>query len=197
MTAMTPTQFRVSAGLVALLFFAPESSRAQDLLRQSIEEADRKSKGCVSCHGGIEPMHSNPAVKLGCTDCHLGDAGAMTKEGAHVRPRYPDQWRTSANPERSYTLLNEEDPRFIQFANPGDLRVADRACGSCHNLPQDPIVTNVKKSMMTTSTLLWGGAAYNNGIVSSKNYFFGESYSRDGAPQRINTVALPMKKIEP
>ncbi|MBL0176882.1 MAG: hypothetical protein IPP94_16750 [Ignavibacteria bacterium] len=164
--------------------------RAQDspLLRQSREDVERKSRGCNGCHGGIEPMHKT--IALGCTDCHGGDAAATTKKAAHIAPRYPDAWKTSANPERSYTLLNRESPEFIQFFNPGDLRVADRACGSCHAAE----VLNVQKSMMTTSALLWGGAAYNNGIVSTKTYIFGESYSTDGVAQRINTVPPPTKE---
>jgi hypothetical protein len=48
--------------------------------------------------------------------------------------------------------------------------------------------------MMTTSTLLWGGAAYNNGIVSTKNYIFGESYASDGTPQKVNTVPMPTEE---
>ncbi len=44
---------------------------------------------------------------------------------------------------------------------------------------------------MTTSALLWGGAAYNNGIVAAKNYIFGESYTADGKPRKINTVPPP------
>jgi len=157
------------------------------LIRQSQEEADRKSRGCLTCHRGIENMHKSTAVKLGCVDCHLGDPQATTTKAAHVKPRYPNKWKTSANPVRSYTLLNEEKPEFIRFVNPGDLRVADEACGPCHQQE----VLNVKKSMMTTSALFWGGAAYNNGIVSTKNYILGESYSKDGLPQKINTVPSP------
>ncbi len=162
-----------------------------DLMRQSPEDALRKSKGCLTCHGGIESMHEDPAIKLGCVDCHGGNADVTIKETAHVKSRYADKWKTSANPERSYTLLNVEDPDYIQFVNPGDLRVADRACGSCHNNPENRIVTNVKKSMMTTSSLLWGGAAYNNGIVSTKNYILGESYGMNGVAQQVNTVPAP------
>jgi hypothetical protein len=139
-------------------------------------------------------MHEDPVVKLGCIDCHGGNAEATTQEGAHIAPRNKTVWKTAANPERSYTRLNEESPEFIQFVNPGDLRVADKACGPCHNKPADPIVTNVKKSMMTTSALLWGGAAYNNGIVSTKHYVLGESYGTDGTAQRINTVPAPGKE---
>jgi hypothetical protein len=176
--------------IITLLAVPTLVAQDQRLITQTADEALRKSKGCLTCHGGIEPMHKSEAVKLGCIDCHGGNADATTIDAAHVKPRYPDAWKTSANPERSYTLLNREAPAFIKFVNPGDLRIADEACGSCH--AQD--VYNVRKSMMTTSTLLWGGAAYNNGIVSSKTYFFGESYSKDGKPQRINTVPAPTKE---
>jgi hypothetical protein len=181
---------RILAGLF-LLVVANAGLAQQSLLRQTSEDVERKSKGCVTCHGGIEAMHKNPAVKLGCIDCHLGNAESTVKEIAHVQPRYPDRWKSAANPQRSYTLLNIEDKDFVQFVNPGDLRVADRACGGCHNKPEDRIVTNVKKSMMTTSALLWGGAAYNNGIVPVKNYILGESYSNEGLAQGINTVPPP------
>ena len=33
--------------------------------------------------------------------------------------------------------------------------------------------------------MLWGGAAYNNGILSAKNYILGEAYTRDGRPAKI------------
>ena len=33
---------------------------------------------------------------------------------------------------------------------------------------------------MATGAMLWGGAAYNNGIAPLKNYMFGEAYTRDG-----------------
>jgi hypothetical protein len=165
------------------LSFAQENT----LIRQTQEEADRKSKGCLKCHTGIESMHKSPAVKLGCTDCHGGNAEARTRGQAHIKPRDERRWPSAANPARTYTLLNDEKPEFIRFINPGDLRVVDQTCAPCH--AQE--VLNVKKSMMTTSSLLWGGAAYNNGIVSAKNYILGESYSRDGAPQMINTVPPP------
>ena len=136
--------------------------RAQGFISQSQEEVTKKSTGCLSCHRGIESMHKNEAVKLGCVDCHGGNAEGTTLVAGHVSARYPEWWKTSANPERSYTLLNREDPAFIKFVNPGDLRIADETCGPCHK----DETRNVRKSLMTTSTLLWGGAAYNNGIVS-------------------------------
>ncbi len=175
------------AALPAAAQEASERARGASLMRQTVEEADAKSAGCVICHRGIEPMHKSTAFQLGCVDCHGGDAGASDIRRAHVQPRRRDVWRTAANPVRSYTALNDESPEFVRFVNPGDLRVADEACGPCHAEE----VLAVRKSMMTTSSLLWGGAAYNNGIVSAKTYFFGESYGRDGTPLRINTVPPP------
>jgi hypothetical protein len=168
----------------------PLLERGRELERQTESEAMAKSEQCLKCHVGIESMHRRGTFQLGCTDCHGGDAAATTVEKAHVQPRHPDRWPTAANPVRSYTLLNEEDPEFIRFVNPGDLRVADRACGPCHR----ETVLRVQKSMMTTSTLLWGGAAYNNGILSAKNYILGESYAADGTPRRINTVPPPTEE---
>ena len=161
--------------------------KGQRRTRQGFETVLDKSAGCLVCHTKIEKMHQSEVVKLGCTDCHGGNARARTLEKAHVKPRFPDKWRSSGNPVRSYLLLNKEDPDFIRFVNPGDLRVAEQTCGTCH--AQE--VLKVRKSMMTTNSLLWGGAAYNNGVVSNKVYNFGESYDRDGKPQRVNTIPAP------
>ena len=112
--------------------------------KQTQADADKKSAGCITCHTASDrhTMHANPAVVLGCTDCHGGNSSvekivgseygskdeqaskdylaAMSK--AHVMPRYPMDWKTpaSANPEGSYTLLNRESPAFVRFVNPSD-----------------------------------------------------------------------------
>jgi len=164
---------------------------APDLARQTDDEARAKSAGCTSsrCHAGIEPMHSSRSVRLGCVDCHGGDASAADKEKAHVRPRFPDAWPSSANPERTYTLLNHEDPAFVRFVNPGDLRAAPMTCGpaGCH--PSE--VLRVSKSMMTTGAMLWGAALYNNGALPLKDYRFGESYDALGRPRRLYSIPPP------
>ncbi len=173
----------------------PSSTSRIALLRQPRTVADAGSRGCLSCHVGIEPMHASPAVQLSCVDCHRGDAAAgappgagpasaeylAAKDRAHVRPRFPERWPSAANPERSYTLTLEESPEWIRFVNPGDLRVARKTCGPCH-LDQ---VNRVTKSPMTTSSIFWGAAAYANGILGQKISFLGESYGVDGKPQKI------------
>src|SRR6266581_2486399 len=172
---------------------------------QFLEEAERKSSGCVSCHTSTdEPtMHSTRTVHLGCTDCHGGNssAGVQTgaavnsteynsvKEKAHVQPRNA-AFKNRANlSERAYTLWLKESAEYIKFINPGDLRVAPETCGTagCHASETRAVST----SMMTHAGLLWGAALYNNGGYPSKNSHFGESYNRSGLPQSIKTSPKP------
>src|SRR5690606_23019689 len=91
-----------------------------------------------------------------------------TLDKAHVQPLFPETWHypKSANPERTYTLLNRESPEFIRFVNPSDYRVAREACGACH-LEE---IQATERSLMATGAMLWGGATYNNGILPFKNY---------------------------
>src|SRR6516165_9093774 len=45
-----------------------------DLSRQSAQEADAKSAGCVQCHQKQHDPHGKPeTVRLGCVDCHGGN----------------------------------------------------------------------------------------------------------------------------
>jgi hypothetical protein len=171
---------------------------------QADESVQAKSAGCLTCHTQTDAstMHLNPAVKLGCTDCHGGnssirlsggaprgsDAYRKAFESAHVLPRYPKTWHypSSANPERTYTLLNRESPEFIRFINPSDYRIAKESCGACH---MEVIEASVR-SLHSTGAMLWGGAAYNNGILDFKQYILGEAYDRDG-----NAIVLKGPKI--
>ena len=168
-------------------FPIPAMLHGVDLRRQTREQALAKSRGCVQCHAGAQDMHNKPSVHLGCCDCHGGNPDGTTIQSAHVAAAFPEAWRTSANPVRSYTLLNHEDPAFVRFVNPGDLRVAHISCGQCH--PQETLA--VKKSMMTHGCMLWGAALYNNGSFPKKWPRFGESYSMHGVPQRLQTVPPP------
>ena len=166
--------------------------------KQTWLDADGKSTGCVSCHSESDAstMHVSRAVVLGCIDCHGGDASVrpppgvmsgeqydLARDHAHVQPLYPVSWHhpSSANPVRSYTLLNHESPEFIRFVNPSDYRVVATACGACHQ----PIIDANVRSLMATGAMFWGGAAYNNGILPFKNYILGEAYTADGEPAAI------------
>lgn len=167
-------------------------------------------EGCVSCHSKIEPMHKygptgtlgqlrdgRDAFRLTCTACHGGnplprktsdDAIEVEriKKEAHVRPRFPEAWKrdgkyTGAKPERTNTLLERESWEFIRFINPGDLRVAAKTCGGCH----EDETKGAARSMMAHGAMLWGAALYNNGSFPLKDARFAESYSESGAPQEL------------
>jgi hypothetical protein len=148
-----------------------------------------QSVGCITCHTTTdEPtMHPSGTVSLGCADCHGGNPAAITKELGHPQPRLKNVWKSAANPERLYTEWLRESQDYIQFINPGDLRVVDRTCARCHAAE----VMNVRTSMMTHGAMLWGAALYNNGSVPFKNPRFGESYAPDGSPQRLQTWPPP------
>ena len=178
-------------------------------ISQSNEQMEAKSAGCVTCHTQTDEktMHANPAVKLGCTDCHGGNPNVRRTSGdgiedpaymavmeqAHVLPRFPESWNypSSANPERTYTLLNRESPEFTRFINPSDYRIAREACGACHL----PIIEAAERSLMATSAMLWGGAAYNNGILPYKRYIMGEAYTREGEPAMIPGPVEPTEEM--
>lgn len=175
---------------------------------QGAAAAQEKSAGCMSCHSTTDSntMHTNPAVQLGCTDCHGGDSSIFVAseavrglpeyetamERAHVLPLYPESWHYphSANPERTYTLLNRESREFIRFMNPSDYRAADLACGACHQ----SIIEASKRSLHATGAMLWGGAAYNNGILPYKKYILGESYDSQGNPVVLHGPRVPEDK---
>lgn len=173
-------------------------------LKQNEQDVDTKSAGCQSCHQTTDSttMHVSPSVRLGCTDCHGGDATVRVaanlsrtskeyedaKKRAHPRPKILSG-DSSANPARSYASWLKEDRNYIKFVNPGDLRVAAETCGpaGCHASE----VQKVRTSMMTHGAMLWSAALYNNGAFPLKRPSFGESYSEDGTPQRLMTVPPP------
>jgi hypothetical protein len=164
---------------------------------------DPRSAGCVTCHTSVDEtsMHPGGTVRIGCADCHGGDptvsvaAGTTArsrqydsaKSRAHPRAKIAAFARTSANPERAYADWLKESQEYVQFINPGDLRVVDRTCGTCHAAE----VLNTRTSMMTHGAMLWGAALYNNGSVPFKNPRYGESYAPDGTPQRLQTFPPP------
>jgi hypothetical protein len=160
-----------------------------ELMKQTAEQAFAKSIGCIGCHKDVGDPHGKDTLRIGCTDCHGGDATCSDKNKAHVLPKMPQFWLTSANPVRSYALLNNESPAFIRFVNPGDFRIAHISCGTsgCH--PKE-VQTN-RKQIMSTGAMLLGAAAYNNGTLPVKGAVIGETYGMNGAPLRLKTYPPP------
>jgi hypothetical protein len=220
-TGSCPRDERRSAG-VRLASAQEATSAAQETAAQEAPAPNpegKNSRGCVGCHEGVEPSHASQPSALevfGCIGCHGGDGKELKdKEKAHgVKSRFPALWKKaraaaeSGNPERTYTLLNREDPRFIRFVNPGDLRIVHETCGAsgCHG-EEKPVTGNVvlqvRKNLMTHGSFLLNAALYNNGAVPVKDARFGESYSfadlknphrPHSLPQRMQTILTEDEK---
>ena len=176
----------------------------ETLLGQSQEQVDAKNAGCVSCHTATDSstMHPTGTVRLGCVDCHGGNAEIFRRADAvPASPAYEELKRrahprsrvfpagSSANRVRAYARWLQESEEYVQFVNPGDLRAAPKTCGQagCHVNE----VRSVRTSMMTHGALLWGAALYNNGSYPFKDAHFGQSYAPDGTPQRIYSWPPP------
>jgi hypothetical protein len=197
---------------------APSANAASQPRPVAAQDAAAKVEGCIACHGKIEPMHRKRGTKpeesgtldeagkdaygLSCTYCHGGNPNTLEKKEAHVKPRYPNLWErykkqdtnSSANPENSNALMANESYEFVRFVNPADLRVADQTCSACHKLETHAS----HNSLMRTGSMLWGAALYNNGMSPVKDSIYGESYSENGAPERIIQVPrtdIPGTKI--
>jgi len=196
--------------ILILLIAAPDVVVADDHLPHpgmSKEQMDAASIGCKDCHTTTDAptMHHSEGVVIGCANCHGGkpevraeglepntEAYNEAMKKAHIAPNNPEIWKGSANPERTYTELMKESAEFVRFMNPGDLRIAEETCGACHL----ETVRAVRKSLMTTSAMLWGGASYNNNILPYKNYKLGEGYDRDGNALKIVDTSEISKEDE-
>ena len=155
------------------------AKQVSDLKKLNDDGTDAVGLSCTFCHGG------NPIPRKTATTS--AQEQEQLKKQAHVQPKYPDEWkrngqRTGANPESTNTLLAKESREFVRFINPGDLRVIEQTCGSCH-AQENKAVSN---SMMRHGAMLWGAALYNNGGFPLKDTRFGESYADEsGAPERL------------
>ena len=109
---------------------------------------EETAKGCLKCHQGIEAMKKHEA--LGCEDCHQGNPAETTKQAAHEG----------------------------MFSDPGDLRVVDDSCGTCH----EEIVERTLKSLHATSAGIISGARYTWAAQKEKNalYSVREVFDDDG-----------------
>ena len=194
--------------LLVILIFFPSlcwSEERVPAMGMTAEQVQNASSGCLDCHTETDSssMHMSPGVVLGCADCHGGHpevrADKLTpktkaynhaKLSAHIQPTHPEWWKSSANPKRLYSKSLKESAEFIRFVNPGDLRVASEACGGCHK----QVVDAVKSSMMTSTSMFWEGASYNNGILPYKIAKLGESYGKDGQAQSVKSNSNYIKE---
>ncbi len=113
--------------------------------------------GCISCHEGIEPVHNTAAIAENeCTLCHGGEGAAIDKATAHVAvPANWEEVRGTALPPSPVGFikdfapdqLDQLDPAWVRWVNPGDIRSVPETCGVCHadqakNMPYSVMTTN-------------------------------------------------------
>lgn len=154
----------------------------------------RPVEGCMSCHNGSQqndyggaglanPHPFQPADKLKCTACHGGDPEGAGKDGSHVPapPQIGDRVYQQNNPGaffnrvtlagvdkfpaysvdgKEYTAL-----QWLQFVNPGDMRVVDakQGCGlnGCHGETHGEWVP---KSMLANTTGIFSTTRFMAGV---------------------------------
>ncbi|MGB3209247.1 MAG: multiheme c-type cytochrome [Desulforhopalus sp.] len=107
---------------------------------------------CVVCHEGIEAISEDPDIHdMTCAECHFGDPKAKTAEAAHKD----------------------------MYANPSDLRVIDKTCGTCH----EEIVDTVVKSLHSTSAGIISGTLYAAGLQGKTDTTYATYAVKDDNPQ--------------
>lgn len=144
-------------------------------------------ESCMQCHnasldgdysgpGILNPHPFGDADQLACTTCHGGDGTAETAALAHVPPppeigdrEFQETNRfayfnrltlTGLDKLPDYTANGQTWSAldYLQFVNPGDLRVTSdaRACGQCHSAHSEL----VQGSLLATEAGVMGGAMF-------------------------------------
>lgn len=177
-------RFRTLAlGLLLLLGCSDSGGRGR------LESA--RVESCMQCHNGsktdpyagpgIENPHPFPgAESIACTTCHGGDPEGEDQAASHVPPPPEiggrEQWRTDARAAFNRRTLAGIDKfpdydvngrtfspiDWLQFVNPGDLRVTTRGrgCGLCHGAHSDA----VSRSPLATEVGMFSGASFASGV---------------------------------
>ncbi len=181
------------------------------------------ASSCMKCHNGslehdyagpgLENPHPFPgADQLRCVTCHGGNPNGTDKDSSHVPPPPEigdrNNWRNNRTAYfnrltltgldkvadytaggRSYTALD-----YLQFINPGDLRVATQArgCGQCHL----PHADKVAGSTLATATGIFSGALYAAGADNKVSQNVG-LYENTAADMSFRAVVDPSFQIDP
>lgn len=158
------------------------------------ETSTATAQSCMRCHNGslhddyagpgLENPHQFPGAEtLTCTQCHGGNPDGVDAASSHVPPppsigdraqqaNDPHAWfnkLTLAGIDKvaDYTVagVTYTGIDYLQFLNPGDLRVTSRqrGCGECHA----PHAESVAKTPLATEMGIFSGAFYAVGIENA------------------------------
>lgn len=152
------------------------------------------ASSCMLCHNGsLADDYSGPGIEnphpftaasnITCVTCHGGDPNGTDMLSSHVPPppQIGDDAFQDVNAQAWFNRLTlagmDKFPDYVvdgktytaidylQFVNPGDLRVVEhgRSCGECHEGHAEV----VSKSLLATSAGILAGASFAAGIESS------------------------------
>ncbi len=164
---------------------------------------------------GIEnphPFGTGPEAQLLCTDCHGGNPNGADRVASHV-PAPPQIGGATKQEHDRFAYFNrltltgiDKLPDYVvdgvtysaldylQFINPGDLRVVDdgRSCGACH----EDHVEGVGASMLATAAGMLSGAMYaagaDNEVPASQGL-----YQDTAADKGFRSVSDPSWSFDP
>lgn len=150
-----------------------------------------KTKGCLSCHEGIEqfvdgPMHDAILALAedhkdpgGCVVCHGGTPQATTAKAAH-----------SGAPKD----LTEAGGPHTFYPDPGSIFIEDRACGQCHQ----GYARRLMKSLMNTEAGKIQGNLWSWGVIDTRRSIYGNYTLKDedGPEPEIGTDAYKKYMLE-
>jgi hypothetical protein len=179
-----------------------------------------KAESCMTCHNGsshddyagpgLENPHPFPgAATLTCTECHGGDGSGGTELASHVPPppEIGDDEQMRTDPRAYFNRLTlagiDKFPDyvvngrmysaidFLQFINPGDLRVVTkgRSCGKCHGLHSE----SVARSPLATEMGILSSSLFTLGIdvtVNESSGLYGNTAS-DRSFRAVDDLAFP------
>ncbi|MCZ7648707.1 MAG: hypothetical protein M5U26_26195 [Planctomycetota bacterium] len=165
----------------------------------SKEEAHVQPRGPwyhIGHHGLTGPKHEHEghgaeagghgAAAPAAHDAHGAEGEGHGAHGGGAVPAAHGGQHKSAWPKRVGAVWFKEDPAFVRFINPTDLRVVKYSCGECHA----GYTERVSSSMMAHGAMLWNAALYNNGGNNQKWGRYGEAYFYDGKPARLNSLKM-------
>ena len=144
------------------------------------------SKGCLSCHEGIERFSDNAmmiAIEAignvhkdpgGCVVCHGGNPSATTKKAAHL----------GAPP----ALTQAGGPKLF-YPDPGSVWIANRTCGQCHA----GYAERLTKSLMNTEAGKLQGNLWSWGYQKGYKVVWG-NYDLEDEDGPVPTVGTPAYK---
>ena len=188
-----PGKYLLAASLMPLMGCLDSSGR----------EAVTAVSSCMSCHNGAQALdYSGPGLEnphpfpgaenLWCVTCHGGNPQGADKGSSHIPPppeigdrEYQDNNATAYFNRLTLTGIDKfpdyqvagvvyTSLDYLQFINPGDLRVVTKSkgCGQCHGKHAE----KVAGSLLATETGIFSGSAsyaigVDNHVVANQNLY--------------------------